>query len=75
MTAAVMKSFGVNCVLSDNYVEIPAPQTYQAQHYTIEPDASAASYFLAAAAITDGDATVLSLGPTVYKATFDLQMY
>jgi len=34
------------------------PQTYRATEYTVEPDASAASYFLAAAAITGGSVTV-----------------
>ena len=37
---------------------IPAPQVYQARDYWIEPDASAASYFFAAAAITGGEITV-----------------
>jgi 3-phosphoshikimate 1-carboxyvinyltransferase len=34
------------------------PQTYRAADYAVEPDASAASYFLAAAAITGGSVTV-----------------
>ena len=37
------------------------PQHYQAKHYAIEPDASAASYFFAAAAITQGEVTVEGL--------------
>lgn len=41
---------------------IAAPQVYQPAEYAIEPDASAASYFWAAAAITGGDVTVLGLG-------------
>ena len=35
-----------------------APQKYCAREYAIEPDASAASYFWAAAAITGGEVTV-----------------
>lgn len=75
MTAAVMKSFGVSIedntrqansestkeqVSASGYI-IPAPQVYQACEYAIEPDASAASYFLAAAAITGGRSRVLGL--------------
>jgi len=37
------------------------PQVYQAREYQIEPDASAASYFLASAAITGGRVTVQGL--------------
>jgi 5-enolpyruvylshikimate-3-phosphate synthase len=33
---------------------------YRGQNYSIEPDASAASYFFAAAAITGGEVTVES---------------
>jgi 3-phosphoshikimate 1-carboxyvinyltransferase len=41
---------------------IPAPQPYQARHYRIEPDASNASYFLAAPAVAGGSVTVDGLG-------------
>jgi len=67
MTAAVMKSFGVtvkeqfdNSNVSTGYM-IEAPTTYVSTTYSIEPDASAASYFFAAAAITGGKARVLGL--------------
>ncbi len=40
---------------------VPAPQRYRAGPYEIEPDATAAGYFLAAAAITGGTATVEGL--------------
>ena len=55
MTARVMESFGVR-VLEEaaNTYQISAPQRYRGLEYSIEPDASAASYFLAAAAITGG---------------------
>ncbi len=57
MTAAVMASFGVE---SDGLSV--RPQAYRAGAFAIEPDASAASYFLAAAAITGGTITVEGLG-------------
>jgi 3-phosphoshikimate 1-carboxyvinyltransferase len=62
MTLAVMASFGVS-VRADERREfqIAAPQCYRARRYEIEPDASAASYFFAAAAITQGEITVEGL--------------
>lgn len=67
MTANVMRLFGadVSVVESPNDT-VPiqinvAGGNYQAVDYPIEPDASAASYFWAAAAITGGDVTVEGL--------------
>jgi 3-phosphoshikimate 1-carboxyvinyltransferase len=43
---------------------VPAGQRYRAQtDYEVEPDASSASYFFAAAALTGGRVTVPGLGP------------
>lgn len=64
MTLAVMRSFGVNNVTTTSDLSrfhVPAPQTYDARPYAIEPDASAASYFFAAAAIAGGRVTVAGL--------------
>ena len=63
MTAAVMKSFGVECQINKslNRFDIAAGQQYRGTEYAIEPDASAASYFWAAAAICGGTATVKCL--------------
>ena len=61
MTRSVMKSFGVSLEQTEKDLKIPAPQKYKAQNYAIEPDASAASYFWATAAITGGDVTVEGL--------------
>lgn len=62
MTLAVMESFGVEVdwSVSDRFV-VPAPRVYRACDYAIEPDASAASYFFAAAAVTSGCVTVEGL--------------
>lgn len=55
MTSRVMHSFGAACVpLGDRGWDI-APTGYTACRYHVEPDASAASYFVAAAAITGGE--------------------
>jgi 3-phosphoshikimate 1-carboxyvinyltransferase len=70
MTLAVMEAFGaLTPALSrkeretenlDQFV-IPAGCPYRGREYAIEPDASAASYFWAAAAITGGRVTVEGL--------------
>jgi 3-phosphoshikimate 1-carboxyvinyltransferase len=63
MTMEVMKSFGVLVETLEGLTQfrIAAPQPYRACEYAIEPDASAASYFWAAAAITGGEVTVEAL--------------
>jgi len=65
MTLAVMHDFGVE-VRRARYArfEVPAPARYRARRYTIEADASSASYFLAAAAVTGGRVTVEGLPRT-----------
>jgi 3-phosphoshikimate 1-carboxyvinyltransferase len=63
MTLAVMESFGV---LVDNrkFRRFDVrPARYRGRAYAIEPDASAASYFFALAAVTGGTITVEGLGP------------
>ncbi len=59
MTLSVMRSFGVTIDAADLIrFHVPAPVCYQGRDYAIEPDASAASYFWAAAAIAGGQVTV-----------------
>jgi 3-phosphoshikimate 1-carboxyvinyltransferase len=64
MTLRVMDAFGVAVNNSDdrNLFKVPNPGAYVARTYEIEPDASAASYFWAAAAIAGGSVTVEGLG-------------
>lgn len=61
MTLAVMSRFGVSVDRSQSGVFRIAPQSYNATDYDIEPDASAASYFFALAAISGGTITVEGL--------------
>jgi 3-phosphoshikimate 1-carboxyvinyltransferase len=61
MTLGVMARFGVTVDHSQPAVYRIQPQRYRAGSYAIEPDASAASYFLAAAAITGGEVSVQGL--------------
>ena len=62
MTVAVMEAFGANVVVhsADRYVVTEGG--YRAAHYTIEPDASAASYVWAVAALCGGSVRVEGLG-------------
>ena len=66
MTQAVMEAFGVTVLDRGEsgtvrYV-VAAPQRYAGRQYAIEPDASNASYFLAAPAVAGGKLTVEGLG-------------
>jgi 3-phosphoshikimate 1-carboxyvinyltransferase len=66
MTLAVMREFGVDAGTSEQFglFEIPSPTLYLARTFAVEPDASAASYFWAAAAVTGGEVTVEGLSAT-----------
>ncbi len=65
ITRKMMAQWGVSVEVEDaRRFHIPAGQRYRAQpEYHIEPDASSASYFFAAAALTGGRVTVPGLGP------------
>ena len=59
MTLAVMRAFGVDMASGElREFQSVAGARYRGRDYAIEPDASAASYFFAAAAITRGEVTV-----------------
>ncbi len=64
ITLDIMQTFGV-AVLNEFYEKfsIPAGQHYFARPYQIEGDASSASYFFAAAAVTGGEVSVTNLNP------------
>ncbi|MFE9856873.1 3-phosphoshikimate 1-carboxyvinyltransferase [Streptomyces sp. NPDC005780] len=64
ITLAMMRSFGVQVTRGgpgDTVFTVP-PGGYRATTYAIEPDASTASYFFAAAALTGREVTVPGLG-------------
>ena len=63
MTLEVMESFGLRISNKDFRRFSVKPARYTARPYAIEPDASAASYFFAAAAVSGGTITVEGLGP------------
>ena len=64
ITLDIMQTFGVS-VLNEFYQKftVPAGQRYRAQSYAVEGDASSASYFFAAAAVTGGEISVTHLNP------------
>ncbi len=62
LTVDVMAAFGVAVQRPDDRTWLVTPQAYVAAAYDIEPDASAASYLFAAAAVLGGRATVAGLG-------------
>lgn len=63
MTAQTMRDFGAALERDgERSFRIAGGQHYLGRHYAVEPDASAASYFFAAAAITGGRVRVSGLG-------------
>jgi 3-phosphoshikimate 1-carboxyvinyltransferase len=63
LTLAVMSAFGVGVDVGAERRWRVEPSMYRAAAYAVEPDASAASYPFAAAAIVGGRVTVTGLGP------------
>ena len=62
MTLQMMEAFGASVQYPDDLSSFfIQPQPYVAGTYEIEPDASAASYFFGAAAVTGGEVTVTGL--------------
>ena len=62
ITLSVMEAFGTQVINEDyTYFRIEGGQQYQPRVYNIEPDASNASYFFAAAALTGGRVTIQHL--------------
>jgi 3-phosphoshikimate 1-carboxyvinyltransferase len=65
MTAAVMAAFGVAADIDRAYwrrIAVAPGQRYTGRRYHVEPDASNASYFFAAAAVTGGRVRIDGLG-------------
>lgn len=62
ITTGVMREFGVEVDSSEEGRYVIESACYQAGEYVVEPDASGASYFFAAAAVTGGRVRVPGLG-------------
>lgn len=61
ITAEVMRAFGVEVGVREARYAVE-PAVYRAREYPVEPDASAASYFMAAAAVSGGRVRIPGLG-------------
>ncbi len=61
LTVEVMRAFGAEVERPDERTFVVPPGGYRATTFAVEPDASAATYFLAAAAITGGRVRVEGL--------------
>ncbi len=61
ITVALMRAFGVEVNEAHGRFAVD-PAFYTARDYEVEPDASGASYFMAAAAVTGGRVRILGLG-------------
>ena len=62
MTIDIMSQFGVSVIRDGyQYFEIPGGQCYRSGSYLVEPDASQAGYFWAAAAITGAEIKVAGI--------------
>ena len=60
MTVAVMREFGARTEISDNVIWV-APGVYHGKNFSVEPDASSASYPSAAVAIAGGSSIIAGL--------------
>jgi 3-phosphoshikimate 1-carboxyvinyltransferase len=61
ITVALMRAFGVEVDQANGRLTV-APATYSSRDYEVEADASGASYFMAAAAVTGGRVRIPGLG-------------
>lgn len=62
LTLEVLEDFGISYYREGyRYFQVPGGQVYQPLDYDIEADASSASYFWAAAAVTGGKVTITNL--------------
>jgi 3-phosphoshikimate 1-carboxyvinyltransferase len=64
MTLRLMNEWGAASTLSGDRIIVPGGQRYHARNFTVEPDATAASYFAAAAALLGGTVTIPGLTKT-----------
>jgi len=63
MTLRLMERWGASGTMSGGEIVVPGGQRYAAQkNFEVEPDASGASYFAAAAALVGGSVTLKGLG-------------
>jgi 3-phosphoshikimate 1-carboxyvinyltransferase len=69
ITTAMMRAFGIDVARTGRIYRVE-PGTYVANRYEIEPDASSASYFFAAAALLGESITVPGLSPGALQGDY-----
>ena len=61
MTLRLMEAWGAQSTVEGDMIVVPGGQWYRAQRFVVEPDASSASYFAAAAALVGGTVRIEGL--------------
>ncbi|MGO8803397.1 3-phosphoshikimate 1-carboxyvinyltransferase, partial [Candidatus Binatus sp.] len=61
MTLRLMEAWGAHSAVEGEMIVVPGGQWYRAQRFVVEPDASSASYFAAAAAVVGGKVRIEGL--------------
>jgi 3-phosphoshikimate 1-carboxyvinyltransferase len=64
MTVKLMELWGASISMAGDRIAVPGGQHYRAMNFTVEPDATAASYFAAAAALLGGTLTIPGITKT-----------
>lgn len=62
MTLRLMEQWGAGSTLENDEIVVPGGQRYHPMEFTVEPDATAASYFAAAAALGGGTVVIRGIG-------------
>jgi 3-phosphoshikimate 1-carboxyvinyltransferase len=61
MTLRLMEAWGARSTVEDATITVPGGQSYLSRTFTVEPDASSASYLAAAAALIGGSVRITGL--------------
>lgn len=64
MTLNLIELWGASYSVAGDLIAVPGGQDYHAMNFTVEPDATAASYFAAAAALLGGTVTIPGISKT-----------
>src|SRR6202789_2803210 len=71
MTLRLMEAWGAQSTVEDDRIVVPGGQWYRAQRFIVEPDASSASYFAAAAALVGGSVKIEGLASNSVQGDID----
>jgi 3-phosphoshikimate 1-carboxyvinyltransferase len=71
MTLSLMRRWGVESSRENNQIIVPGGQRYNSTNFEVEPDATAASYFAAAAALVGGKVTLRGVSAVSVQGDLD----